>query len=107
MNTNLLSDAASPEDGGALLERTAHLVNRQIAETHGATSMFATLFLGVLHPADGQLVYLNAGHDPPVLVDAAGGVTRLAPTGPAVGLLRAATAPVTAVFKRGIEVHAG
>jgi serine phosphatase RsbU (regulator of sigma subunit) len=63
-------------------------VNRQIAETHGRTSMFATMFLGVLDPAGGALVYLNAGHDPPVLVRAGQGPgARLAPTGPALGLL--------------------
>lgn len=84
-----------------LLERTAQLINHQIAETHGATNMFATLFLAVLDPASGAIVYLNAGHDPPVLLDAAGGVARLDPGGPAVGLLpglefrvgRAALAP--------------
>jgi len=70
-----------------LLERMARLINHQIAETHGATNMFATLFLAVLDPASGGIVYLNAGHDPPVLLDGGGAVARLEPGGPAVGLL--------------------
>jgi serine phosphatase RsbU (regulator of sigma subunit) len=82
-----LAAAGAPEGAAALLERTARLVNRQIAETHGATNMFATLFLGVLAPGDGRLVYLNAGHDPPIVLDAGGVAARLGPTGPAVGLL--------------------
>jgi sigma-B regulation protein RsbU (phosphoserine phosphatase) len=82
-----LAAAGAPEGAAALLERKARLVNRQIAETHGATNMFATLFLGVLAPGDGRLVYLNAGHDPPIVFDAGGVAARLGPTGPAVGLL--------------------
>lgn len=74
-------------DGAALLERMARLINRQIAETHGTTNMFATAFLGVLDPQDGRLVYLNAGHDPPVVLGPGGTAVRLAPTGPALGLL--------------------
>ena len=74
-------------DGTALLERMARLINRQIAETHGDTNMFATMFLGVLDPADGHLVYLNAGHDPPLVLGPRGATARLGPTGPAVGLL--------------------
>lgn len=81
--------AGPAEAGGAadLLSRMARLINRQVAETHGATNMFATAFLGVLDPADGRLAYLNAGHDPPVILDGRGGAARLEPTGPAVGLL--------------------
>jgi serine phosphatase RsbU (regulator of sigma subunit) len=80
---------APPAAGSpALLDRMAALINRQIAETHGDASMFATTFLGVLDPAEGRLVYLNAGHDPPVLLGPRGAPpARLAPTGPAVGLL--------------------
>ena len=82
-----LAAPAAAGDGAALLERMARLINRQIAETHGDTNMFATMFLGVLDLADGRLVYLNAGHDPPVVLDPRGAAQRLGPTGPAVGLL--------------------
>ena len=59
-----------------------------IAHTHSRANMFATLFFGVLSPATGALHYVNAGHDAPVILDpAAGTARRLAPTGPAVGLM--------------------
>lgn len=74
-------------DGADLLGRMARLINRQIAETHGSANMFATAFLGILDPRDGRLEYLNAGHDPPVVLGPSGAVARLAPTGPALGLL--------------------
>ena len=43
--------------------------------------------LGILEPAGGGLLYINCGHDAPVVL--AGGLarTRLDPTGPALGLL--------------------
>jgi sigma-B regulation protein RsbU (phosphoserine phosphatase) len=49
--------------------------------------MFATAFLGVLDPRDGRLDYLNAGHDPPMVLGPGGEAARLGPTGPALGLL--------------------
>jgi serine phosphatase RsbU (regulator of sigma subunit) len=74
-------------DEGASLERLAELLNHYIADTHGKSHMFATLFLGVLEPGSGSLGYLNAGHEPPVLLSADGTIGRLPVTGPAIGLL--------------------
>jgi sigma-B regulation protein RsbU (phosphoserine phosphatase) len=49
---------------------------------------YATLFVGSLNPATGDLRYVNGGHNPPVLVPGDGRpVQRLMPTGPMVGLL--------------------
>ncbi|HOD32550.1 MAG: Phosphoserine phosphatase RsbU [Acidobacteria bacterium ADurb.Bin340] len=49
---------------------------------------YATLFAGSLNPANGDLRFVNGGHNPPILVPADGGpLQRLAPTGPMVGLL--------------------
>lgn len=48
---------------------------------------YATMFLGVLDPATGQLDYVNAGHNPPYLVRAAGTMDTLAPTGMPVALV--------------------
>ena len=62
--------------------------NDYIARTHGSANMFATAFAAVLDPATGALDYVNAGHEPPAIVDAEGRVrARLAPTGPALGLM--------------------
>ncbi|HSG42748.1 MAG TPA: PAS domain S-box protein [Anaerolineales bacterium] len=61
--------------------------NNFIAEYHGKSNMFATLFFGVLDPESGTLHYVNGGHEPPVILDKDGKVTqRLMPTGPAVGM---------------------
>jgi sigma-B regulation protein RsbU (phosphoserine phosphatase) len=61
--------------------------NNFIAEYHGKSNMFATLFFGILDPHTGMLHYVNGGHEPPVILDKAGCVTqRLMPTGPAVGM---------------------
>jgi sigma-B regulation protein RsbU (phosphoserine phosphatase) len=49
--------------------------------------MFATMFVGVLNVTTGCLIYINAGHEPPIILTAAGEIVMLRPTGPAVGLL--------------------
>jgi serine phosphatase RsbU (regulator of sigma subunit) len=70
------------------LRTTLRATNDYIARTHDRANMFATTFAAVLDPATGALDYVNAGHEPPVIVDAGGRVrARLAPTGPALGLL--------------------
>ncbi len=54
---------------------------------HGRIHMFATLFFGVLDPSSGTLVYINGGHEPPVLIGPSGIRAELEPTGPAVGFM--------------------
>jgi sigma-B regulation protein RsbU (phosphoserine phosphatase) len=64
------------------------LTNDYIAKIHGKMSMFVTLFFGMLEPESGMLTYINAGHNPPALLDQTGQVKeRLTLTGPAVGLM--------------------
>jgi len=61
--------------------------NNFIAEYHGRSNMFATLFFGILDPENGVLYYINGGHEPPVVMDKDGTIIRrLMPTGPAVGM---------------------
>ena len=55
----------------------------------GIESRFVTLMYGVLDP-DGQMVYCNAGHNPPLIVGKSG-VRRLERGGPIVGLFEGAT----------------
>jgi len=58
-----------------------------IAEYHGKSNMFATMFFGVLDPDTGILYYVNGGHEPPVILNKNGSIVqRLMPTGPAVGI---------------------
>ena len=69
-----------------VLQAVVH-TNRYVADNHGDLGMFATMFFGVLEPASGRLVYINAGHDPLFLLHSDGGVHgQLAATGPAVGI---------------------
>ncbi|MDR3575246.1 MAG: SpoIIE family protein phosphatase [Anaerolineaceae bacterium] len=64
------------------------LTNNYIAQIHGKMNMFVTLFFGMLDPKKGVLTYINAGHNPPVLLDSTGRIkARLTLTGPAVGML--------------------
>ena len=64
------------------------LTNNYIAKIHTKMNMFVTLFFGVLDPKNGELTYINAGHNPPVLLDPLGNVKgRLTLTGPAVGMI--------------------
>lgn len=50
--------------------------------------MFVTLFFGLLDPSTGVLRFINAGHNPPIIVGADGTLkARLTATGPALGML--------------------
>lgn len=42
-------------------------VNRTLVE-HATDQQFATVFLGILEPESGTLLYDNAGHNPPALL---------------------------------------
>jgi sigma-B regulation protein RsbU (phosphoserine phosphatase) len=64
------------------------LTNNYIVDTHIKMNMFVTMFYGVLDPSTNTLTYINAGHNPPALVDYNGVIkARLAPSGPAVGIM--------------------
>lgn len=76
--------SASPAD---LLTRVAGFTNDYIARLHGRTNMFATVFLASLEPYSGELVYVNAGHEPALIVAPDGSFEELRPTGPALGML--------------------
>ena len=68
-------------------EEAVTRVNAILSESN-PTMMFVTLFLAVMDPVEQKLRYVNAGHNPPVLVRADGGVESLSQrSGPAVGVL--------------------
>ena len=79
-------EAAAPAD---LLTRVAGFTNDYIARLHGRANMFATVFLAALTPHTGQFDYVNAGHEPAIVLGggADGAMRELRPTGPALGLL--------------------
>lgn len=71
----------------SLVLETIGQTNSYISDNHGDTGMFATLFFGILDPISGELTYVNAGHEPPLLLRSAQPVAYLKATGLAVGAL--------------------
>lgn len=84
---SFLRRRTSLSTGALPLQNAIHLTNQYIARTHGDSNMFATVFFGALNPLDGNLLYINAGHEPPMVLSHGKVIQRLEPTGPAVGLL--------------------
>jgi phosphoserine phosphatase RsbU/P len=77
-------ESASPAD---MLTRVAGFTNDYIARLHGRTNMFATVFLASIEPYSGELVYVNAGHEPALIISPDGAMEELRPTGPALGMM--------------------
>ena len=76
-----------PSTGSISLYNAVLLTNNYILENHLKDNMFATLFFGMLDPSNGHVTYINAGHNPPFIMDASGTITAaLNPSGPAVGM---------------------
>ena len=77
-------------NSGNISERLKNIIsntNNYIANVHGSSNMFATVFFGILDPDSGSLYYVNGGHEPPIILNKEGrAFRRLRPTGPAVGL---------------------
>jgi sigma-B regulation protein RsbU (phosphoserine phosphatase) len=65
-------------------------VNRVILRD-AASSLFVTLFYGVLDPSSGVLSYSNGGHNPPFVLRAGAGAERLSGRGLPVGTLADST----------------
>ena len=70
----------------------AALVTRlnRIITTNCPTNRFISFFIGVLDSNTGELTYVNAGHNPPLLVHCTGAVEKLEGTGLILGILPAA-----------------
>jgi sigma-B regulation protein RsbU (phosphoserine phosphatase) len=66
--------------------RTVALTNDYIAQNN-EMCMFATLFFAVLDPENGNLIYINGGHETAFVIDRSGVKEKLLHTGPAVGLI--------------------
>ncbi|MGW1892865.1 PP2C family protein-serine/threonine phosphatase [Streptomyces sp. NPDC002004] len=80
--------AGIPVVGATPLLNAVTATNGYLTRNHLRQGYFATLFFCVLDPATGSLVYINGGHNPPLLLDADGGEPiPLETTGPAVGVL--------------------
>jgi serine phosphatase RsbU (regulator of sigma subunit) len=69
------------------LVATISAVNRYLADNIPA-NRFVTLFYAELDPSSGALSFLNAGHNPPLIIHAAGTVEQLASGGLPLGIKR-------------------
>lgn len=81
-----------------LLQNAVTLVNNYVSRNHSKSSMFATLFLGLLNPATGELTFVNCGHEAPVILNNGEIKTRLNPTGPVVGMFTGASYGVERMY---------
>ncbi len=73
--------------GVTALKNAITLTNDYIATNHSESNMFATLFFGMLDPATGALSYVNAGHNPPLIISAQNEVrARLTNTAQPIGM---------------------
>jgi serine phosphatase RsbU (regulator of sigma subunit) len=72
---------------GARASLTA-LASRLNAFVHKSSEShtFITFFFGILDAATGTMTYVNAGHNPPILLGAGGGMRRLESTGFCLGM---------------------
>ncbi len=74
-------------------DRVLQRVNRQLS-VNNENCVFVTIFCGILDLNTGDLVYANAGHDPPVLMRDGNRCEFLGrPTGPVLGLFPDAVFP--------------
>jgi len=81
--------------------KTISAVNRYLTESI-PPNRFVTLFYAELDPKSGGLTFLNAGHNPPLIVHAAGTMEQLASGGLPLGIMS------DAEFREGrTQLHPG
>jgi serine phosphatase RsbU (regulator of sigma subunit) len=79
---------AIDEDDETRLRRIVGMTNNYVARTHFKADMFATVFVGLVDPANGRMSFVNAGHNPPLVTGRDGGIrARLDRTTTAIGIL--------------------
>ena len=84
---NLQASLRTTQEIGMELSESVSRINRLVCE-NTPTDMFITFFVCVFEPGTGTLRYVNAGHDPPVLISPAGSYTRLPDGGLLLGFDR-------------------
>jgi serine phosphatase RsbU (regulator of sigma subunit) len=75
----------SIEDEHLEASELASRLNVQVSR-HAPGNRFITLFCGIFTPLTGELRYVSAGHLPPLVLRAGGGIDRLADGGIALGM---------------------
>ncbi len=85
--------------GATALNNAIMQTNTYIASHHMDANMFATVFFGVLDVPSNKLYYINAGHEPPMVIGRNGELkASLAPTGPALGVFADAKFAINSVY---------
>lgn len=69
------------------VDKIVNITHNYILDNHSKDSMFATLFIAELNPESGSLKYINAGHNPPIVLKGLKIKEKLMPSGPAVGIM--------------------
>jgi phosphoserine phosphatase RsbU/P len=96
-----LQQAAPGLEAGPMLAQALAFTNDYIAVEHARDNMFATVFAALLCPRTGQLQYINAGHDAPLLLrHGATQAEGLLPGGLAVGMMEGQTYEVRSATLR-------
>ncbi len=83
------------------LKRAVELVSLQLF-SNSVSGDFATLFIGLAQPDGNTIHYINAGHNPPVLVTADGSMKHLEASGLMIGAFDFATWQ-----EESVEMHEG
>jgi sigma-B regulation protein RsbU (phosphoserine phosphatase) len=96
---NLQASLRTTQEIGIELSDSVSRINRLVCE-NTPTDMFITFFVSVFEPETGTLRYVNAGHDPPMLIGPRGSSTRLTEGGLLLGFDR------ESVYREG-SVHLG
>jgi sigma-B regulation protein RsbU (phosphoserine phosphatase) len=81
VSRTVLRSVEGPDELAVRIERANRLLSAE-----NAAAMFVTVFHGVLEVKTGRLRYCNAGHNPPYLLRADGGMERLPATGIPLGV---------------------
>jgi serine phosphatase RsbU (regulator of sigma subunit) len=102
MDDIVLTDDLGNQWAHNLLKCTINQTNNYIAVTHENACMFATLFLAIIDTHNGEMHYVNCGHEPPLLFNAKGHIKQLVSTGPAVGIF-----PDVIIESRSIQIDHG
>ena len=84
-----MEKSAAEVDLSRMLQAVS-LTNDYISVEHGHETMFATLFFGILNPDNGEIAYINGGHEPPFVIGRSGIKEILRPAGPVVGIITGA-----------------
>jgi sigma-B regulation protein RsbU (phosphoserine phosphatase) len=90
LTVSLQALSAGPIEDGLPPDEICARLSRQLYR-RTPPEKYATAFLGILEPATGRLRYTNAGHNPPLVLRAAGTAEELGSTGVPLGLLPQAT----------------